>query len=183
MSDWIFLGNINNNLREWQLSPPFQGNLLKLEMESNTIYKVFRGLIGLYAENSYYNIQEFFSTPENQIFLFSDISFQFPSWQLAVRNITKYIGDFNWQINIYYYDEIINPYVPNLILDYPVNLTEETLQSIEEIVTNNTPLIDIQNIVNQSIQGLTSQLNQVNNDTANTYQISSQILTFLTGGI
>lgn len=183
MAQWILLGNINNNLREWQLSPPFQGNLIKLEMNVNANYKVFRGLIGLYSDDAFYNIREFFSTPNKQIFLFNDISFQFPLWSLAVRNITKYIGDFNWDINIYYYDEIINPYVPNLILDYPVSLSQESLDDIGEIVSNNTPLIDIQNIVNQSIQGLSTEINQLNNTTNDINQLSSQILTFITGGI
>lgn len=162
---WIDIGALDADSRDWQLTQPFTGNLIKLKNEVSTIPPLvsnFRGLIALnYNFARFFNTQVFYSIPDEQLFLFQDFSIN-EIKRLAVRNISRLTKPQQWTIRAYVWDLVINPYNPNIAID-PVNLSPESLTEIETLINNSLSQIEL---TTQEIQ-----------------QQNTQILTLMTGGI
>lgn len=164
---WIDIGAIDADRRDWQLTQPFTGNLIKVVNEvsaSPPLVSNFRGLIGLnYNFARFFDIQVFYSIPDEQLFLFQDFNIN-ETKRLAVRNISYTTKPQQWTIRAYAWDAVINPYIPNIIVDSdPVDLSPEALT-------------EIQNLINSSIA-------QIELTTLEIQQQNDQILTLMTGGV
>lgn len=164
---WLDIGALDADRRDWQLTQPFSGNLIKIKNEvsaSPPLISNFRGLIALnYNFARFFNTQVFYSIPDEQLFLFQDFNIN-EVRRLAVRNISRLTKPQQWTIRAYVWDAVINPYIPNIIVDSdPVNLSSESLT-------------EIQNLINDSIA-------QIEITTQEIQQQNTQILTLMTGGI
>lgn len=164
---WIDIGAMDGDLRTWQLSQPFTGNLIKIKNDIsniNTLVSNFRGLIALnYNMMRFFDIREVFSTPEEQLILFQDFTIN-ETKRLALRNISRSNKPNQWTVKAWVWDAVINPYIPNIIVDSdPVNLSSEALAEIQNLINDSVTQI---NITSQQIQ-----------------QQNNQILTLITGGI
>lgn len=164
---WINIGGFDADSREWQLSQPFEGNLIRIENQiSSPTLNLYnhRGLIAInYGFQDFVEIKVFYSTPKFQVFLFSDIDINISKY-LAVKNISSRKNNNQWTINAYVWDVIINPYVPNIVIDSePVDLSSQAL-------------IDIENLINNSVNNIAQQTIDINQQT-------TQILSLMTGGV
>lgn len=163
---WIDIGALDADRRDWQLSQPFTGNLIKLVHEVGDIPPLisnFRGLLAIYSNNSFFQIQEIFSIPNSQLFLFQDLNLGFNN-QVAIKNISRLNKPNQWTIRAYTWDEVINPYIPNIIIDSePMDLSPQALIEVENIVNNAFDSIEI--------------------TTQSTEQQNANLITLITGAI
>ena len=162
---WIDIGAIDADLRTWQLSQPFTGNLIRIKNEvsnSETLVSNFKGLLGLtYNMDRFFDIKEIFSIPEDQLFLFQDFNIN-ETKRLAIRNISRTTKPNQWTVRAYVWDVVINPYIPNIFVDS----VELSLNSLNEINT----LID-------------NAISDIAINTALTTQQTTDILTLITGAV
>lgn len=112
---WIDIGTLRGDLREWQLSQPFTGNLVKIVNEVSafpTNSLNYTGLIGInYDFEDFLDVKQFFSTPKSQLFLFPNLNFNSNKY-LAIRNISRSISPNSWLIRAYVWNTIIS-LIPN----------------------------------------------------------------------
>ena len=110
---WIDIGALDADSRDWQLTQPFTGNLIKIKNEVSTIPPLiwnFRGLIALnYNFTRFFNTQVFYSIPHEQLFLFQNFNIN-ETKRLAVRNISRSKKPNQWTIRAYAWDLVINSY-------------------------------------------------------------------------
>lgn len=108
---WTNLGTIICQ-ENWQLSQPFSsGNLIRIHQNITTlsigeIPSIKVGLIGLLIEGDhFFGIQQFFSDPESQLFYFKNLGFS--SYQVAIKNISRWRSGDSWGINCFVYGGVI----------------------------------------------------------------------------
>lgn len=101
---WLDIGAIDGDRRDWQLSQPFTGNLIRIKNEVSTsppLISNFRGLIALnYNFARFFDIKVFYSIPDEQLFLFQDVNIN-ETKRLAVRNISRLTKPQQWTIRAY----------------------------------------------------------------------------------
>lgn len=147
---WINLGLIKAQ-KEWQLSQPFSGNLIRIEQNITTLQigkipSTKLGLIGLLIEGKFFSIQQFFSDPKEQILYFNYLGFN--NLQIAIRDISRFVSGDSWNVNCYYWNSLVNT----------SNNQQITQEINNQLATTETNIIQaIQNsntTVNQSINNL-----------------------------
>lgn len=154
---WIDIGAIDADRRDWQLSQPFTGNLIRIKNEvSNldTLVSNFKGLLGLtYNLTKFFDIKEIFSIPDDQLFLFQDFNIN-ETKRLAIRNISRTTKPNQWTVRAYAWDAVINPYIPNIFVD-SVELSPNSLNEINTLIDNAISDIAINTALTQTTDILT----------------------------
>lgn len=107
---WVNIGSIIAQNQEWQLSQPFDGNLIKVVSDvTSPNFTTFnkRGLIAFnYGLEDFLKIKVFYSTPRSQLFLFPNLDINKTKY-LAIRDISKRITNNQWEINCYVWNLIV----------------------------------------------------------------------------
>lgn len=108
---WLNIGGIDADRTEWQLTQPFEGNLIKVVSDvTSPSFNIFnhRGLIALnYGLQDFYEIKVFYSSPRSQLFYFPNISLNKNKY-LAVKNLTSRTNNNQWSLDCFVWDEIVN---------------------------------------------------------------------------
>lgn len=101
---WLEIGAIDADRRDWQLSQPFTGNLIKIENEVTSASFNFYNFVGLIAINydlrDFFEIKTFYSDPISQIFLFPNIPVNDPKY-IAIKNVTKGKNNNQWTVRVF----------------------------------------------------------------------------------
>lgn len=101
---WVERGAIDADRRDWQLSQPFTGNLIKIENEVTSPNFNFYSFVGLIAINydlrDFFEIRTFYSDPVSQIFQFPNIPINQPKY-IAIKNVTRGKNNNQWTVRVY----------------------------------------------------------------------------------
>lgn len=104
---WIDIGALDADRRDWQLSQPFTGNLIKIvnELSEIPITFNFTGLLGInYGFEDFLEIKQIFSNPTSQLFLFPNVNFDKPKY-LAIKNISRTSNMGQWTVRAYVWNK------------------------------------------------------------------------------
>ena len=142
--NWIDIGAFDADLRYWTFSQPITANLIKIQNSVLFPQQVkkpnFKGLIALtFDYKKFFQTQEFFSIEDEQLILFQDLDIGLEK-RLAIRNISRYNNNAQWTVNAFVWDEIINPYVPTVLVDeqsISSNLSNDISQNLTDNLTQN----------------------------------------------
>lgn len=153
---WIDIGALDADRTDWQLSQPFEGNLIKIDNDvSSPTFTSYnqRGLIAInYGFEDFLDIKIFYSSPKSQLFLFPNINLN-KNKHLAVKSINSRKTNNQWTVRAFVLDSAINNDNFVFVQSSPSN------QWVINHTLNKTPQIIIYDENNQVIIGDISIIN------------------------